>query len=312
MRILILGAGGIGGYFGARIHQAGGDVTFLVHHARAKNIMDNGLHVSSALGDIHLAPKIVTSIENTGDTFDIIILSCKAYDLGFALDSISPAIGADSIALPLLNGVSHLGMLDAKFGRERVLGGVAHLSVTQTPSGEIRHLNKTHRLIIGSRCASSSKQVSLLAELLSSTAIDFSVSMNIEQDMWDKFIFLATLAGATCTMRASIGEILSTIAGEAFITGLLGECEAVAMANNHTPNADQLVGYRNQLTERGSTLTASMLRDIERGSPTEADHIIGDMVRRANAGGISAPLLKLAYSHLQAYALVRQRYGKAV
>jgi len=84
----------------------------------------------------------ISSTNPEGDTFDIIVLSCKAYDLDAALDSISPAIGADSFVLPLLNGVSHLDMLDAKFGRECVLGGVAHLSVTQTPSGEIMHLNK--------------------------------------------------------------------------------------------------------------------------------------------------------------------------
>lgn len=309
MRILVLGAGGIGGYFGARINKAGGNVTFLARPARAKIIMDNGLHISSPLGDIHITPKVITSIESARDIFDVIILSCKAYDLASALESISPAIGINSIVLPLLNGIAHLNTLDAKFGHERVLGGVAHLSVTQAPSGEIKHLNNANRLIIGSRCLTSPRQISLLEELISNTPINFSISSNIEQDMWDKFVFLATFAGATCAMRANIGEIMSTVAGEAFIVGLLNECEEVASANNHTPNSDQLAIYRNQLTERGSTLTASMLRDIERGSRAEADHIIGDMVCRANAGGISAPLLKLAYSHLQAYELARKRFS---
>ena len=310
MRILVLGAGGIGGYFGARIQSAGGDVTFLVRPARAKNLIANGLHVSSALGDVHAVPSVVTSIEDPSHTFDVIILSCKAYDLNSALESISPAIGANSVVLPLLNGVAHLDTLDARFGRERVLGGVAQIAVTLAPSGEIRHLNRMHRLSIGSRCMPVPKQIYLMADLLS-TSIDFFLSDHIEQDMWDKFIFLTTLAGATCTMRANLGEILSTVAGEAFIVGLLDECESVALANHRTPNPDQLLVYRNQLTKRGSGLTASMLRDIERGGPTEADHIIGDMVLRADVSGIRVPLLKLAYSHLQAYELSRQRQGKA-
>lgn len=312
MRILVLGAGGIGGYFGAQIRNAGGDVTFLVRPARAKNIITNGLHVSSALGDIHIVPKVVTSIESSDDIFDFIILSCKAYDLDSALESISQAIGVNSFVLPLLNGVAHLDTLDARFGRERVLGGVAHLAVTLAPSGEIRHLNRIHRLIIGSRCSTCPRQFPSLAELLYAASIDFSISKNIEQDMWDKFLFLTTLAAATCTMRANIGEILSTVAGEAFIAGLLDECESAAAANHRTSNPDQLLAYRNQLTDQGSSSTASMLRDIERGGPTEADHIIGDMIRRANACDISVPLLKLAYSHLQAYELARQRYGKTI
>jgi 2-dehydropantoate 2-reductase len=307
MRILVLGAGGTGGYFGARIHNAGGDVAFLVRPTRAENLRTNGLRVSSALGDIHIAPKLITTAENPGGHFDVIVLSCKAYDLNSALESISPLTGADTIVLPLLNGVAHLDALDARFGRERVLGGVAHLAVSLSPTGEIKHLNKFHRLIVGSRCAPPSKWLSPLAELLSATPVDFSVSDHVEQDMWDKFVFLSALAGATCTMRANIGEILSTCAGKAFIVGLLGECEKVAAACRHPPNTDQLAAYRNQLTERGSSYTASMLRDIERGGPTEADHVLGDMSRRGDASGIDIPLLKLAYSHLQAYESARQR-----
>jgi 2-dehydropantoate 2-reductase len=312
MRILILGAGGIGGYFGARIQSAGGNVTYLVRPARAKTLISNGLHVSSALGDIDVVPLVVTAIEDRSSTFDVIILSCKAYDLDSALEAISPAIGSNSVVLPLLNGVAHLDKLDARFGRERVLGGVAQIAVTLEPSGEIKHLNRMHRLTIGSRSTQVPNQVELMAEMLSKTSVDFSLSDHIEQDMWDKFIFLTTLAGATCIMRANLGEILSTVAGEAFIVGLLDECESVALANHRTPNPDQLLVYRNQLTKRGSGLTASMLRDIERGGPTEADHIIGDMVLRADARGIRVPLLKLAYSHLQAYELSRQRYRGSV
>jgi 2-dehydropantoate 2-reductase len=308
MRILMLGAGGTGGYFGARVHAAGGDVTFLVRPARAENLLAHGLRVSSPLGDLQISPKILTSLTDAPNAgFDVAVLSCKAYDLDSALDAIAPAMGPEGLLLPLLNGIAHLSRLDARFGKSHVLGGIAHLAVTLAPTGEIRHLNNFHRLIIGARGNTASPQLAALSELLVRSGIDFSLSANIEGDMWDKFIFLCTLAAATCTMRGPIGDILETHAGATFIVGLLDECLAVAAKCGHTANPEQLALYRNHLSARGSTLTASMLRDIERGGPTEAEHILGDMVGRAAAHAVETPLLKLAYSHLQAYELGRRR-----
>ncbi len=308
MRILVLGAGGIGGYYGARIHEASGDVTFLVRPARAAQLRKNGLKVLSPFGDMQITPKLVTKDELNKQTaqFDVIMLSCKAYDLDSAMESIAPAVGEQSIILPLLNGVSHIDALAARFGSQRILGGVAIISVLLTPAGEIRHLNKLHRLIAGSLTSQPSTWLQPLTQLLSASGIEFVFSANVEQNLWDKIVFLSTLAGSTCTMRASIGDILETVAGEAFITGLLAECASIAEVSGHAVSAAQLATYRTQLTERESALMASMLRDVERGGPTEADHILGDMVGRAQAKGVDAPLLRLAYSHLQAYA-VRQK-----
>jgi len=304
MRILVLGAGGIGGYFGGRIHDAGGDVTFLVRPARAAQLRASGLQVFSPLGDTRFAPQVITK-EELHAPFDVIILSCKAYDLDSAIAAIAPAVGETSVILPLLNGVVHIDALVARFGGERVLGGVAFISVALAPSGEIRHLNSLHRLFAGSRTASPSMWLEPLAKLLGASAIEFTLSDNIEQAMWDKFVFLSTLAASTCTLRASIGDILRTVAGEVFINALLGEGARVAVACGHSVGVPQLAAYRKQLTEPGSGLMASMLRDVERGGPTEADHILGDMVRRAHALGVEAPLLRLAWSHLQAYELRR-------
>ena len=305
MRILVLGAGGIGGYYGARIHQAGGDVTFLMRPARAAQLKEKGLQVFSAFGDLQITPKLVTKDE-LSDHFDVIMLSCKAFDLDSAMATIAPALGDHSVILPLLNGIGHVDALVARFGAEHVLGGAAFISVMLTPTGEIRHVNKMHRLVTGSLTAESSRWLDPLAQLLSRAGFDFVLSPTIEQTMWDKFVFLSTLAGATCTLRASVGHILDTVAGEAFIDGLLGECARVATASGHAVAETQLTAYRTQLTEKGSGLVASMLRDVEKGGPTEADHILGDMVGRAQAKGLDASLLRLAYSHLQAYDLRRK------
>jgi len=304
----MLGAGGIGGYFGARIHQTGGDVTFLVRPARAHNLKEHGLFVSSPLGDVRIQPKCITSFQGVEiEKFDVIILSCKAYDLDTAINSIAPALASEGIVVPLLNGMAHLDLLDKKFGRERVFGGIAHLGVTLTPEGKIQHLNELHRLVIGSRTKSSSSLIATLSKVLTDSNIDFFLSERIESEMWDKFIFLSTLASATCTMRAAIGDILKTHWGMNFILGLLGECLAVAQKHGHIPSEEHLSQYRSQLTTKDSTSTASMLRDIEQKGRTEADHILGDMVRRAEVHNIDTPLLRIAYSHLQAYDFYRSR-----
>ncbi len=305
MRILVLGAGGIGGYYGARIQKAGGDVTFLVRPARAEQLRKDGLRVSSPLGDVQVTPKVVTR-DTLNEHFDVIIVSCKAYDLESAMDSIAPAVGAQSVILPLLNGVAHIDTLVKRFGAQHIIGGVALISVTLAADGEVKHLNKLHKLVTGSLTTPPSKWLEPLAELLGRSGFDFTLSGNVEQAMWDKIVFLTTLAAATCTMRASVGTILETAAGEAFINGLLSECAKIAEVSGHALAEAQLTAFRGQLNEKGSALMASMLRDVEKGGATEADHILGDMVRRAQATGVDAPLLKLAYSHLQAYDLRRK------
>ncbi len=305
MRILVLGAGGIGGYYGARIQAAGGDVSFLVRPARAEQLKKDGLNVSSPFGDLHLPAQCLTK-EQLKTPFDVIILSCKAFDLESSMEAIAPAVGESSVILPLLNGVRHIDALVERFGAGKVLGGVAAISVTLAANGEIQHLNKMHRFITGARGVPAPQVLEPLAQLLAKSGFDFVLSPNMDQALWDKFVFLTSLAGATCTLRASVGQILGTVAGESFITGLLDECARVAAASGHPVAEAQLGVYRNMLTEKGSGLMASMLRDVEKGGPTEADHILGDMVARADALGITAHCLRLAYSHLQAYDLRRQ------
>lgn len=308
MRVLILGAGGVGGYLGARLHEAGGDVTFLVRPARASQLRDDGLRIASPLGDVHIKPRVVVSGEQAGG-YDAVVLACKSYDLPAAIDAIAPAIGPRTAVIPLLNGVAHLDALDARFGREAVHGGLAHMAITLLPDGTIRHLNDMNRFTLGSRGASGSAALEALAATLADTSVEFSVSDDIEQEMWEKFVFLATLAAATCLMRASIGDIVRSEGGERLISGLLSECERIAAANRHAPGAGNLAEYRRLLTDPDSTLTASMLRDVERGGATEAEHVMGDMVRRAGSAGIPTPLLAIAYTHMQAYERRRARVG---
>jgi 2-dehydropantoate 2-reductase len=300
MRLLVLGAGAIGAYFGARIHAAGGDVTFLVRPGRAAQMREHGLCVTSPFGDLRITPKVITQ-DQLNEVFDLIILSCKAYDLASAMDAIAPAVGERSLIAPLLNGVRHIDTLTARFGRSHVLGGVAQISAALEPDGGIRHLNQTHGMILGALDGLVPPTLEAVPRIMAASGFDFSMTDDIVQALWDKMVFLTTLAGATCLMRASVGILLSTRDGEKYINALLDECLAIAEANGHGLSEERRKVWRDTLNTRGSPLLASMLRDVEAGRPTEAEHILGDMLNWADAGKVEAPRLGLAYSHLQAY-----------
>lgn len=303
MRILVLGAGGTGGYFGGRLLEAGADVTFLARPARAQQLAADGLRVVSPCGDFSSPVKVLTALDGVAP-FHLIVLSCKAYDLDSAIAAIRPAVGAQTRILPLLNGLQHFDALDAAFGSEHVLGGLCHISVTLGADGEIQHLNKLHRLTFGNRDAQYAS-LDALASVFASINAEVRISTQITTELWEKFVFLASLAGITCLMRASIGEIAATADGAAFARKLLQTCAEVARRSGVVPHERSLHEAEAALTAMDSTLKASMLRDIERGGPTEGEHILGDMLARARHFEIPSEVLALARCHVQAYE--RQR-----
>jgi 2-dehydropantoate 2-reductase len=308
MKILVLGAGAVGGYFGGRMAEAGADVTFLVRPARAELMAKNGLRIRSKAGDLQLAAKCVVAAQVKPD-YDVVIFTAKAYDLASAIEAIAPALadGKRGCVLPLLNGMSHLDALDARFGRDRVMGGVAYIASTLAPDGEIQHLNEFHRIVFGPRAAAQKPACDALAAALKGVKFDWQQLDDVEQAMWDKWVLLATLAGITCLMRAAVGDIVATGAGEKLTLALLGECAAVAKAEGHATPEPVMANYRGMLTQKGSAFTASMLRDVESGSRAEGDHILGALLARARKHGIAAPVLEMAATNLEAYAARRAR-----
>lgn len=308
MRTLVVGAGAIGGYFGGRLVEAGRDVTFLVRPKRAAELSNHGLSIRSRFGDAQILRPATVLAENLRDTFDLILLSCKAYDLAGAIASFAPAVGPRSVILPLLNGVRHLEILDSRFGQERVLGGQCLIAVALGEGG-IVHLNDTHELSFGERDGSMTDRVRGISALMDGVRFKPHASAEILQEMWEKWVFLASLAGSTCLMRASIGDICASPGGNDFILGLLEECRSVAAVAGYTMREAPLQRTRGMLTAAGATLTASMLRDIERNAPIEADHVVGDLLRRGKdrSTPLELPLLSLAYTHLTAYETRRTR-----
>lgn len=302
MRLLVLGAGGIGGYFGGRLAAAGVDVRFLVRPKRAEQLADTGLVIKSSLGGLIIPVGTVTEAPSH---VDAVLLACKAYDLEGAVEAIAPSIGPETWIVPLLNGVRHLDRLDARFGAERVLGGLCHIGVALGTDGEILHLNTLQRLALGARMNSQQDAACALHGLLERGGFTPVLSQDILQEMWEKFVFLTTYAGMTTLMRAPIGAILQAEDGEELVRQMLGECVATAAASGHIPSQAAFAQMLATLTERGSTGTASMLRDMQRGGATEHKHIMGDMLRRAREAGLDAPLLRVSLAHMQAYNAAR-------
>ena len=301
MRILVVGAGAIGGYFGGRLLEAGRDVTFLVRPGRAAELADAGLVIKSPNGDVTLKNPPAVQADKLAEKFDVVLLSCKAFDLDDAIKSFAPAVGPQTSIIPLLNGMLHLDVLDAEFGRERVLGGLCAIAVTLNDKREVVQLQPMQSLTFGERDGKSSDRVRAIAEMMASGKFGAVASETILQDMWEKWVFLASLAASTSLMRASVGHILAAPGGKDFILGMLDECSAVAEAEGYAPRAPFLERTRGMLTAEGSPMTASMFRDIKAGAAVEADHVIGDLIRRGDAAKVPVPKLRTADTHLKAY-----------
>jgi len=307
MRILVVGAGAIGGYFGGRLLQAGRDVTFLVRPRRVGELASAGLVIKSPNGDVTLKNPPTVQADAIKDKFDVVLLSCKAFDLDDAIKSFAPAVGPDTAIIPMLNGMKHLDILDAKFGRERVLGGLCAIAATLNEKREVVQLQPMQSLNYGERDGKLSDRVKAIDEAFKSGINGATASQNIMQDMWEKWVFLSSLAASTSLMRTSVGNILAAPGGRDFLLGMLDETSAIATASGYTPGGPFFERVKGNLTTEGSPMTASMFRDIKAGLPVEADHVIGDLIARADAAKVPVPKLRIAYTHLKAYE--KQRAG---
>ena len=309
MKILILGAGAVGGYFGARLHQSGADVTFLLREPRASKIRKEGLVIKSPKGDAVLPVKVVTK-GGEGGPYDVVILACKAYDLESAMEAIAPAIGPATTIVPMLNGHAQFGVLDKKFGADRVAGGLARIGGMLGPNGEVMHSSPFAAVSFGERSGKPAREhLKELDAVCKKAGIDGGLNGNINQDLWDKWIMLTSLAAMCCTLRGTSGDILAADEGKDLMLETVEECRKVAAAEGFDPGDKGIANLKNFLTQPGSVFAASMLGDLEKGGAIEGRHVIGDMLGRARKHGIAAPHLRTALAVVQAYEARRARDG---
>ncbi|RKS84816.1 ketopantoate reductase [Orbus hercynius] len=300
-KVLVLGAGGIGGYFGGRLAEAGQDVTFLVREARQQRLTQNGLTIKSQFGDANIAVNTVTATQLKAH-YDFIILACKSYDLESAISSIAPAVGPSTAIIPLLNGVAHIEQLNARFGQDKVLGGSAKIQVTMSEQGDILHLNDWCDLTVGEQAAEITPRVTQFTQLFAQAkGVQISGVNDMMQQMWQKLVHLSTAAAMTCLMRANVGEIVRTPEGKQQFLQLLETNAQIASQNGYRPSDSFIKTYQAIFSDPNSKYATSMLRDIERKNRIEADHIIGFMLNKSILANIESPTLHLAYTHLKAY-----------
>ena len=297
MRILVVGAGSTGGYFGGRLAEAGRDVTFLVRPARAARLDASGLQILSPHGDVTLKPQLVAAGKITG-AFDVVLVTVKAFSLEQAIDDFAPAVGPETLILPVLNGMKHVGVLTGRFGEGSVVGCVCKVATVVDDQGRIVQLADFQELVYGELSGARSLRTDQLDKVMQGAGFDARLSLTIEREMWEKWVLLATLGGINCLMRANVGEIEAAPGGLDFVRGFLDEVVSVVTAVGHPPSDDFMTSTRALLTAKGSTQTSSMYRDLQKGRPIEADQIIGDLLNYARHAQVSTPFLAAAYTHL--------------
>jgi 2-dehydropantoate 2-reductase len=306
MRILVVGAGATGGFFGGRLAQIGRDVTFLVRPRRAQQLRD-GLHIVSPLGDATIQPQLITAEELRAkpQTFDLILLATKAYSLEAAIEDLAPAVGPETTILPILNGMRQLDLLDARFGAGRVIGGTCRINSDIDAEGRILQLSKLGDITFGERSGERTPRIAHINVQLTGALFDILLSPGILAAMWHKWYILASLNIICVLPQGTVGEVVAVPHGLAFANAAIDECIAIATANGYPPPATLIESDRKRVTLPGSDLTSSMYRDMKKNAPVEADHVIGDLLARGEAHNISTPLLRATFVQLKVYEAQR-------
>jgi 2-dehydropantoate 2-reductase len=305
MKILIVGAGAVGGYFGARLAQVGRDVTFLVRRARAQQLQSEGLRIISPHGDLTLQPKTITA-EKLNSSYDIIFLSVKALALDQAIYDMAPAVGPDTMIYPVLNGMRHMDTLTCRFGERPVIGGACMVSTDLDEQGRIVQFTPMQKLTYGELSGEITSRIRSFDETMQSAGFDTELSTGIMPAMWHKWVMIASLGLVTCLLDGTIVEINAVSDGEQTILHAIDECVAVGAACGF-PLPQSLIGFlRQSATDRGSSLTSSMYRDLKKGAPVEVDEILGDLLEHGRLHKVHTPLLKAGCVRLRVYKNSRQ------
>ncbi|MFD3683961.1 ketopantoate reductase family protein [Nocardiopsis sp. NPDC058631] len=305
MKILVVGAGAVGGYFGARLVQAGRDVDFLVRPARAELLRRKGMVLRGVDGGVETVPVTPVTADRLGADYDLVVLAVKSYGFDAALKDAAPAVGPDTVVLPFLNGMRHVDALVERFGADRVYGGVAMVMTRLGAEGEIVEVGRMGRLIYGPLSEHPVVAPSDVHAALDTGSYAASLTGSVRQELWNKWVFLAALGACTCLMRAPIGPINSAPGGQEFTSGMFAEAIAVATAAGYPPGQDALDRADAFVADTTATTTTSMYWDLTQGNPVEADQIIGDLVARGRELGVPTPLFSLAYTSLSAYSAAR-------
>jgi 2-dehydropantoate 2-reductase len=300
MRILVMGAGGVGAYFGALYAKAGHEVTFVARGAHLAALRAHGLTIDSAVAPAHLTVRATDEPASAGKV-DVVMFCTKLWDVASAAAQIAPVLGRDGIVIPFQNGVDSPAILRSVLGAARVAGGVAQIGATIKAPGVIAHTGTMARLRVGAFDAAQAGAVQAFAAAGRAAGIDIEAVDDIERELWTKFVFLVALSGVTSLARQPIGVIRTDPELRATIEASMRETVAVACADGIV-FGDDFVARQMQFTDGlPAEMRSSMLNDLAAGNRLEAPWLAGAVARMAQAAGIPAPVNATIYAALKPY-----------
>jgi 2-dehydropantoate 2-reductase len=300
MRILVVGAGATGGYFGGRLAQAGRDVTFLVRERRLQQLQQNGLILQTPKGTETLHPQLTLASTLNGPV-DLIILTVKSFGLEQAMQDIAPAVGPETLIMPILNGMRHIDTLRDRFGENNVIGGLCKIIATLGPEGEVVQMTPLQQIFYGALDGNNDTRLQQVDATLRDCGLETIFSEDIFSELWEKWLMLSTLGAVTCLSRGNTQQILSSQGGEALLQGIFSEILAVISADGYHPRPAVTAKIYAILSNPDTPMTSSMYRDLSQGYDIESDQVIGDLLLRAAKNSVSTPLLNAVNVNLQVY-----------
>ncbi len=298
MRIAVIGAGGVGGFFGSRLQQAGADVHFVARGAHLAAMRSDGLRIESALGDIHLPRVNVTEDPADIGVADIVWLSVKLWDMDAAIRSMRPLIGPDTGVISFQNGVQKDDILREAFGDRAVMGGVAYIATNIDRPGVIKHTGTMQRLIFGEYDGRRSARGESLLEACIRGGINAELNDDIRKAIWEKFVFLVALSGSTTTMRQTIGPIRSNPRSRRFLSELMRETVAVGRALGVALPADFAEKRLAFLDGLPDQMTSSMHHDLKAGKRLEVSWLSGSVAQLGERTGVATPMNRAVWDIL--------------
>lgn len=300
MRIGIIGAGAVGGYFGGRLVEDGADVTFIVRSKRKLQIEEHGLIIHSPHGNSQLSVPVLSE-EEQAKPFDLVLLSVKAYHLSEVVNQIKRFFGSNTTILPLLNGYSHIKYLQKKFGESAILGGFCIIESTLNDKGEINHMSDHNRLVFGELNEKRSHRTEQIERLFQNVNFSGVHSNQINTDMWNKYQYISAYSGMTALMRSNLGMILSSKYGREIYLKLLNEIHSIAVRQSLSVSPETPDEIFQKVQRESKEAKSSMLRDIEKGLPIESEHLHGSLVKMSEKLELDLPVLKTIANALSLY-----------
>lgn len=299
MKILVYGAGGVGGYFGARLAESGNKVSFIARGEHLRAIKKSGLQLESINGDITVHPELVTSDINEVETPDLILLGVKSWQLPEVASELKKIISRDTIVLPLQNGADNYEKLTEILPKNNVLAGLCFIVSYIERPGKIKHASFEPRIVFGEADNSRSERISMVSTLFSEAKIDYLNPENIQLEIWKKFLFICTISGIGGLTRVSIDKIRNS----AYLLDLMkqtsAEIRSVANAKDIPLNDEHIEKAFQIIENQPKGTTASTQRDIMEGKPSEIENFNGYIVREGERLGIKTPVNKMIYECLK-------------